>query len=243
MQAFSRYALLGLVGFGVACGGSQADAPPASTPAAPVAAKPPEPPAPPPTAEEAPAATADEASGDAAGEAPADAAPPARDPNATRDVRYTAMPEGLRIEVDGVRFMAKAQPVRTSAGFHVRVTLSATAAENRSLLAPKNGPLAFAGAVKRAGKAEPEQFGDVRQGVGDEPLGAGTTVKLTREWPPKGVRPLGNGDVLELDVGLWGLGTGASDRRAVKQFARIKASVDQWKGRASVSPPPSLIGK
>jgi hypothetical protein len=176
-------------------------------------------------------------------EAPEEGAKPDRDPNATRDVRYVAMPEGLKIEVDGVRFMAKAQPVRTPAGFHVRVTISATASERRSLLAPKNGPLAFAGAVKRAGKAEPEPFGDERQGDGNEPLGEGTTVKLSRDWPPKGVRPLGNGDVLELDVGLWGLGTGPSDRRAVKQFARVKASVDHWKGRASVAPPPSLTGK
>jgi hypothetical protein len=242
MQAFSRCALIGLVGFGVACGASQADAPPATTPAAPTAASPPEPLASP-TAGAAPATTTEPTPGDAAQEAPAEAAPPTHDPNAIRDVRYVATPEGLKIEVDGVRFMAKAEPVRTPAGFHVRVIVSATATESRSLLAPKNGPLAFAGAVKRAGKAEAEQFGDERQGEGDEPLGAGTTVKLSRQWPPKGVRPLGNGDVLELDVGLWGLGTGPSDRRAVKQFARIKATVDQWKGRASVSPPPSLIGK
>jgi hypothetical protein len=242
MQAFSRCALIGLVGFAVACGGSQVDAPPASTPAEPVAATPPEPQASP-AAEAAPATPPEAASSDAASDTQADAAPPAHDPNAIRDVRYVATPEGLKIEVDGVRFTAKAEPVRTPAGFHVRVVVSATASENRSLLAPKNGPLAFAGAVKRAGKAEPEPFGDERTGEGDEPLGAGTTVKLSRQWPPKGVRPLGNGDVLELDVGLWGLGTGPSDRRAVKQFARIKASVDQWKGRASVSPPPSLIGK
>jgi hypothetical protein len=242
MQALSRYALLGLVGFGVACGGSHVDAPPASAPAAPTPESPPEPAAPA-TAEGEPPPTTDPASSEATGDAPAEAAPPARDPNATRDVRYVSMPEGLKIEVDGVRFMARAEPVRTPAGYHVRVTVSATASENRSLLASKQGPLAFAGTVKRAGKAEAEPFGDERQGDGDEPLGAGTTVKLSRDWPPKGVRPLGNGDVVELDVGLWGLGTGPSDRRAVKQFARVKASVDQWKGKASVSPPPSLIGK
>jgi hypothetical protein len=247
MQALLRYAWIGLAGFGVACGGSRADAPKASAPAASApAATTPESrsePAAGPTADAQPAAATDQASGDATADAPPDAAPAARDPNATRDVRYVSMPEGLKIEVDGVRFMAKAEPVRTPAGFHVRVTVSATASENRSLLASKHGPLAFAGAVKRAGKAEAEQFGDERTGEGDEPLGAGTTVKLSRDWPPKGVRPLGNGDILELDVGLWGLGTGPSDRRAVKQFARVKASVDQWKGKASVSPPPSLIGK
>jgi hypothetical protein len=241
MQAPLRYSLVALVGLGVACGGSQAEAPAPAAPAPAAAPSSPEPEAPP-TAEEAPEKAPDQAPADAAA-APAEPEKPARDPNATRDVRYVAMPEGLKVEVDGVRFMLKAEPVRTPNGFNVRVTVSATASENRSLLAPKNGPLAFAGGVKRAGKTEVEQFGDERQGDGDEPLGEGTTVKLSREWPPKGVRPLGNGDVLELDVGLWGLGTGPSDRRAVKQFARVKASVAGWKGKASVSPPPSLMGK
>jgi hypothetical protein len=241
MQASSCNLLLAAVSLCVSCGGSQADAPAPSAPETP-AAESSAVPAPAPT-EAAPAPAADDAAVTPAADAQEEAAPPARDPNATRDVRYVVTPEGLKIEVDGVRFMAKAEPVRTPAGFKLRVTISATASESRSLLSPKNGPLAFAGAVKRAGKPEPEAFGDERQGDGDEPLGAGTTVKLSREWPPKGVRPLGNGDVLELDVGLWGLGTGPSDRRAVKQFARVKASVDQWKGKASVQPPPSLTGK
>jgi hypothetical protein len=241
MQAPSRNPLLAVAVFCVACGGSSAGAP------APTAAEPPAasnsaaPPAPP-SAEPAPAPPSDAAPAEPAA-AEGDAAPPARDPNATRDVRYVVVQEGLKIQVDGVTFMAKAQPIRTPNGFNVRVTVSATASESRSLLAPKRGPLAFAGAVKRAGKGEPEPFGDEREGDGEEPLGAGTTVKLSREWPPKGVRPLANGDVLELDVGLWGLGTGPSDRRAVKQFARVKASVDHWKGKATVQPPPSLIGK
>jgi hypothetical protein len=242
MQATLRYALLALVSFGSACGGSRAEAPaPSAPPAAEASA--PEPAALAPTAEAAAEQAPEAAPAGAPADAPAEPETPSRDPNATRDVRYVATPEGLKVEVDGVRFVAKAEPVRTPNGFHVRVTVSATASENRSLLAPKNGPLAFAGAVKRAGKAEAEQFGDEREGEGDEPLGAGTTVKLRREWPPKGVRPLGNGDVLELDVGLWGLGTGPSDRRAVKQFARVKASVANWKGKASISPPPALMGK
>lgn len=239
MQAstFRPLALVAVVSFIAGCGGPKAEAPPATVPPPPALSAeeaPPPPPVEPSTdggaAENEP--TADEA-----------VAPKERDPEAVRDVRFVALPDGLKIEVDGVRFMAKAEPVRTPAGFHVRVTFSATASEKRSLLSPKNGPLAFAGAVKRAGKAEPESFGDERSGDGDEPLGEGTTVKISREWPPKGVRPLGNGDSLELDVGLWGLGTGPSDRKAVKQFARVKASVAGWKGKASVVPPPALTGK
>jgi hypothetical protein len=153
-------------------------------------------------------------------------------------------PEGLRVELLGVKFVPKVETVRTELGFVVKVTLSATASESRTLLAPKNGALAFAGDVKRAGKSEVEHFGDEREGDGEEPLPAGTSVKLSREWPGKlKVRPLGNGDSLELDVALWGLGTTAADRRPVKQFLHVKAKVEKWKGRASVEVPPSMKGK
>jgi hypothetical protein len=159
-------------------------------------------------------------------------------------VKFIQTPEGLRVEILGVKFVPKVDAVRTPAGFTVKVTVSATASEGRSLLAPKNGALAFAGVVKRAGKSEPEPFGDERAGDGEQPLGAGTTVKLVREWPGKlKVRPLSNGDVLELDVGLWGLGTSATDRRAVKQFLRVKAKVEQWKASARAEVPPSAKGK
>jgi len=150
----------------------------------------------------------------------------------------------LRVEILGVKFVPKVEAVRTQAGFGVKVVLSATASEARTLLAPKAGPIAFAGSITRAGKSEPETFGDEREGEGEQPLGAGTTVKLAREWPGKlKVHALGNGDVLELDIALWGLGTSASDRRAVKQFLHAKVKVDKWKGSARVEVPPNMKGK
>jgi hypothetical protein len=159
-------------------------------------------------------------------------------------VKYIQSPEGLRVEILGVKFVPKVEAVRTQLGFVVKLTLGATASEARSLLAPKNGPLAFAGDVKRVGKSEVEHFGDQREGEGEEPLPAGTTVKLSREWPGKlKVHPLGNGDSLELDVALWGLGTSGADRRAVKQFFHVKAKVEKWQARASVEVPPSMKGK
>ncbi|HEV8550338.1 MAG TPA: hypothetical protein VGQ57_14945 [Polyangiaceae bacterium] len=177
----------------------------------------------------------------AAPEASADAPPPS---DAPRDVKFIQTPEGLRVEVLGVKFVPKVETVRTQAGFDVKLTVSATAGEPRSLLTPKAGPFAFAGVVKRAGKSDAEQFGDERQGDGEQPLGAGTTVKLSRTWPGTlKVHSLGNGDVLELDVALWGLGTQASDRRAVKQFLRVKAKVEHWKASARIEPPPSVKGK
>ena len=54
---------------------------------------------------------------------------------------------------------------------------------------------------------------------------------------------LGNGDVLELDVGLWGLGATAAERRPVRQLLRVKVVVENWKGRARVEPPPSVKGQ
>jgi hypothetical protein len=229
----------------VACAGGEQSAAPPSAPTAdpspppPVAAttpgqatSPPSEPAPAPE----PAATTP---------APAPASSAESDPgDAPRDVKFIQTPEGLRVEMLGVKFVPKVDAVRTPAGFAVKVTVAATASDARSLLAPKNGALAFAGAVKRAGKSDPETFGDEREGDGEQPLGAGTTVNLTREWPGKlKVHPLGNGDVLELDVGLWGLGTTASDRRAVKQFVRVKAKVEHWKASARIEVPPSVKGK
>ena len=232
--------VLGLYG----CGGGAAASPPPDAPAPPPAET-----APPP-ASVAPASTtapsdAPPTNPPAEAPAPAAAEPAEPDPNdAPRDLKFIQTPEGLRVEILGVKFVPKVDTVRTPAGFGVKVTVNATASESRSLLAPKNGALAFAGVVKRAGKGEPEAFGDEREGDGEQPLGAGTTVKLTREWPGKlKVRPLSNGDVLELDIALWGLGTSATDRRAVKQFVRVKAKVEQWKASARIEVPPAVKGK
>jgi hypothetical protein len=216
------------------CGGAQPA--PASEPA-PATAPPPEPPPAPPTPPAEPTA-------DAPAREPAPAPEPAPASEAPRELKYFQTPEGPRIEIHGVKFVPKVETVRTQLGIVVKVTVSATATEPRSLLAPKRGALAFAGSIKRAGKSEPETFGDEREGDGEQPLGAGTSVKLTREWPGSVKVPaLGNGDVLELDVGLWGLGETASDRRAVKQFFHVKAKVEKWKGSARIEPPPSLKGK
>jgi len=221
------------------CGGGAENAPPPSTPA-PSPAPAPSPSAEPVASSAPPADTAPAA--DAPAAAPAEEAPPPSD--AQRDIKYIQTPEGLKVEILGVKFVPKVEAVRTPAGFDVKVLVNATASEARTLLSPKAGPLAFAGSIKRAGKAEPETFGDERSGDGDQPLGDGTTVKLSREWPGKmKVQPLGNGDVLELDVGLWGLGTSASDRRAVKQFFHVKAKVEKWKGSARVEVPPNMKGK
>ena len=220
----------------LSCGSSS---PPAETPVEP--APPPAAPETPP--EPAPAADAPpQDAGASEAEASADAKP-ASDVDAPRDIRFVQTPEGLRVEILGVKFVPKAEAVKTPAGVGVKLTIEATTQEPRSLLAPAHGPLAFAGAIKRKGKAEPETFGDDRKGEGEILLDPAKPTKIIREWPgPKG-GGLGNGDVLELDVGLWGLGATAAERRPVKQFLRVKVVVEGWKGRAKIEPPPSMKGK
>lgn len=222
-----------------ACGSS--GSPPAEAPVEPVAApapaeKPPEPT----VGTDAP--PQGEAAGAGKGEG-AGAAETVSEADAQRDIRYIQTPEGLRVEVLGVKFVPKAETMKTPSGIGVKLTIEATSGEARSLLAPEHGPLAFAGAIKRKGKADAETFGDERKGDGEVLIDPAKPTKLVREWPGKKGGGLGNGDVLELDVGLWGLGKTAAERRPVKQFLRIKVVVAEWKGRAKIEPPPTMKGK
>jgi hypothetical protein len=158
----------------------------------------------------------------------------------TRDVTYRSTPEGLRIEVEGVEFMPKAQPVKVKGGWGVKITLEATAGdEPRYLLNPKNGPLAFAGVVKR--KGEEENFGDKRDGDGNAELGPGQTESFTSNWPAKGqgAQPLWWGNELTLDVGLWGLGRTQDARRPIKKFFTLKMVAGN-KPQPVIQPPASV---
>jgi hypothetical protein len=220
------------------CGGAAAESPPESPPPAA------EPPAPAPEAapsEAPPSETTAASSADASGAATKGDSAAASGVDAPRDVRFVQTPEGLRVEVLGVKFVPKAVATKTPAGVGVKLTIEATTSEGRSLLAPEHGPLAFAGTIKRKGKEE--QFGDERKGEGELLLDPAKPTKIVREWPGKSWGALGNGDVLELDVGLWGLGATAAERRPVKQFLRVKVVVENWKGKVKLEPPPSVKGK
>lgn len=239
-HAFRPACLVFLSVLAAACGGSKVETPGALAPgvaeepasAAPVATE---------TTTES--STADAAPPEPSAPPSSEAPPPAADPDAARNVRYIMSQDGLKVEVIGGRFLVNVKPVRTPAGFEIQVNVEASSTEPLSLASPDSGPIAFAGSVTRAKATEPERFGDERKGDGEKTLGSGKPLKFSRNWPGKGGRPLGNGDVLELDVGLWGLGHSADDRRAVKQFARVKARVDKWKASARVEPPPGLVGK
>jgi hypothetical protein len=171
--------------------------------------------------------------------ASADAAPPAKDPNAQREVKYTVTPEGLKIEVAGVRFMASAEAKQIAQGWGTKVTLKAEATDGKAhtFLNPKNGPIAFAAAVFKKGSTEAERVPDSREGEGEMKLSPNAPNSFSREFPAKGGRVLAMGETLDLEVGLWGLGETADDRRPVKQFFHVKMKVDKGKPKAVAEPP------
>ena len=169
----------------------------------------------------------------------------ASDSNATRDVTYVVVPEGLKITVAGVKFIASAAAEQIGQGWGAKISLEASSDDGKahSLTKPKAGPLAFAGSVMRKGKSEPEHFGDERAGDGELAIEADKSAKFSRTWPLKGTRTLAIGDSLDLQVALWGLGEGADDRRPVKQFVHVRMEVSKGKPRALIEPPASASGK
>lgn len=217
-----------------ACGGSQP--PPASAEAEPGSAETagalPEEPAPAPAVapEQEPAT-------------PSEAKPQAAQPDTTpREVRYIQSSDGLKVEVSGVRFFVSASTVKQAAGFAVQVNVKAESMDGKphSLLSTESGPLALAGSVTRKGQTT--SFGDERKGEAEQTIAPGAPLEFSRTWPKKGERLLANGDSVELDVGLWGVGDDAETRRPLRALARVKGKVEAWKGRATAEPPPN-VGK
>jgi hypothetical protein len=225
--------LLGAWLFGSALGGCGGEAAPEpkSADAAPVA----EESAPSPAVEAAPSA---EAAPPAPPAAAVPAPPPEKDPNAQREVKYVVTPEGLKVEVAGVRFLVSAEAKQIAQGWGAKISVKAEATDGKQhvLLSPKNGPIAFAAAVCKKGSTEAERIPDSRDGEGELAIGASAT-SFSREFPNKGGRVLAIGETLDMEVALWGLGETKDDRRPVKQFVHVKMKVDKGKPKAIVEPP------
>lgn len=167
------------------------------------------------------------------------------DPNAKRDITYTVVPEGLKISVAGVKFTVTASAAQIAAGWGVKLSVVASASDGKahSLASPKTGPLAFAGFVQRKAQPEAESFGDERAGNGEQSVFGDDVTKFSRTWPAKGTRVLAIGEVLDLQVALWGLGLEKEERRPVKQFCHVRMQVGKGKPRPIVEPPASATGK
>jgi hypothetical protein len=195
-----------------------------------------------PEADAKPAATEPAADAKPEADAPAPAAEsPPKDPNAMREVKYVVTPEGLKIEVAGVRFLASAEAKQIGQGWGAKVTVKAEPIDSKEhvLLNPKNGPIAFAAAVFKKGSTEAERIPDGREGEGEMKLSPGLPKTFSRDFPNKGGRVLAIGETLDMEVALWGLGETKEDRRPVKQFFHVKMKVEQGKPKAKVEPPPS----
>ncbi|HKO49757.1 MAG TPA: hypothetical protein VJV79_18635 [Polyangiaceae bacterium] len=234
----ARSALLVSSLLAAACGGAHST-PPVESPVA----EAPAPAAAPESAESAESAKP-EPSEPAANKASEPAAPAKEepDPNATREVTYVVVPEGLKISVAGTRFAVSASAVQVASGWGVKLNVVASVLDGKphSLSNPKSGPLAFAGSVLRKGRSEAEPFGDERAGDGELDISGSEPTKFNRTWPAKGVRVLGAGDSLDLQVALWGLGSDKDSRRPVKKFCHVRMKVEKGKPRAIVEPPQGI---
>jgi hypothetical protein len=223
-----RLVMLSVASMAVACGGSTptADSPDPENEAQGAELSPPD----------EQEATAPEAEPSATGAADAKA-----DKTETegREIKYIVTPEGLEVEVAGVRFHTGVKPVQMGGGWGVRVSATAKSKDGRthSLSSPKRGPIALAGNIKRRGQTE--RFSDQREGDDEQTIEATTPLEISREWPAKGEKPLRDGDELDLEVGLWGLGDDAASRRPVRDFFRVRMVVGKKKPQPVVMPPPT----
>jgi hypothetical protein len=102
-----------------------------------------------------------------------------------------------------------------------------------SILKPKSGALAVAGKITpSAGRSRltPEMG---RRGVRHARYAG-----LRAQWPSKaGDKPLGAGDKVELQVGLWGIGPEAKLRRPLKKFFIVTMVVGKGEPRPLIAPP------
>ncbi len=149
-----------------------------------------------------------------------------------REIVYRVGLNGMRIQLEGAEFQPRAETVAVRGGTGVKLTVQASANLDLSLLNPKNGPLAFGGTVRRE---QVEKFGDRRQGESELKLSPGRPVTFSRTWPGPDQKPLAPHEELTLQVGLWGLGPTAEDRRPIKRFFVVKLSGDP-KSSPSVEP-------
>ncbi len=165
-------------------------------------------------------------------ETPPDAAPepeppPAAEPEPNPDpeprkVIYRVSPQGLIIEVEGLRLTPKATARKMpNGGYAIDMEVVAEAMDDRShtLLSPTLGPLAIAVKVfDKKGNLKAE-YADEREGAEQQFVMPGGPLTFERSWPSGSVKgPLWWGQRVRLQAGLWGLGTDGDSGRPLRKL-------------------------
>lgn len=157
-----------------------------------------------------------------------------------REVLYRVGPDGLVIEIEGVRLTPSAQVLRKpngGYGVRLRLVVEDLVDDAHVLLVPELGPLSMAASVFDAKGNRVAQHGDVREGGEYVLLGPGSKQEFTREWPSGNVQgPLWWGRRLHLEVGLWGLGRNEQEQRPVRKLFQLDMTVNA-NPRALITPP------
>jgi len=151
-----------------------------------------------------------------------------------RNITYRMTPSGLVIEVEGVEFVPKAEPVKSPAGgYDVALSVKATSRDGsmHRLLSPENGPLMVFSRIERGGKATDNP--DERKGDGEEFISPGDSITIERKIPAK----LTAGSTITLQVGLWGLGLDAADRKPIKKLFWLKMAGSNKKPTPVITAP------
>jgi hypothetical protein len=207
----------------MACG----SAPPreAEAPTPEVVAEPAPSPAPAPSADTTPAAKEAET----ATEPAAEAKPALKG----REITYRMTGTGLVVEVEGLELEPKAEAIKTAAGYDIALKVKATSKDGHMhrLLSPTNGPLMVFARVDRGGKTT--DVPDERKGDNEDFIAADDSSTLERRVTTK-VTP---GTTVTLNVGLWGLGLDAGDRKSVNKLFFVKMTGGNKKPTPVISAP------
>lgn len=153
--------------------------------------------------------------------------------DAPREVVYRVSSDSLKIQVEGAEFHPEAELIRIGGGYGVKIVVEASSSAPLVLLAPKGGPLAFSGSVRGS---TTRKFGDTRDGEDELALEPGAPLTFERTWPAPGQPALAQGQQLELQVGLWGLGKDTESRRPLRKFFTVKLR-GEAKGRVVIEAP------
>jgi hypothetical protein len=162
-----------------------------------------------------------------------------KDAKKTREVTFQMTPSGLVINVEGVQMEPKAQALRIEdkdgkfVGWGVKLTMKVAATDSHvhRFTKPEHGPLMMAAEIDRKGKKE--QIGDERKGEGEESVTKGGPATFERDFK----KPIGAGQSVTLQVGLWGMGRDTEERRLIRKLFVVKMVGAAKKPNPVVSPP------